>query len=152
MSNPLPAGISIRPAASEDGQAIRAIIRGEHLNPLGLHWRNFLIAEDAQRRIVGIGAVKPHGNGSRELASIAVLPEWRGRGVASAVIRALIARERDPLYLTCRNTTAAFYERSGFRKIGTEEMPPYFRRVYKLFSIVARIFRTQNRLVVMKRE
>jgi amino-acid N-acetyltransferase len=152
MPNPLPDGISIRPAVAADDPAIRAIIRTEGLNPLGLHWRNFLIAEDAQRRIVGIGAVKPHGDGSRELASIAVLPEWRGRGVANAVIDALIARERNPLYLTCRNTMVAFYERFGFRRIGTEEMPPYFRRVYKLFSIVAGIFRSQNRLVVMKRE
>lgn len=151
MSDPTPAGISLRPAAAADERTIRAIIRGEGLNPLSLHWQNFLLAEDSQWKIVGIGAVKQHADGSRELASIAVLPEWRGRGTASAVIHSLMARESGPLYLACRNTMAEFYEQFGFRRIGTEEMPSYFRRVYRLFSVFTRIFRTDTSLVVMIR-
>jgi amino-acid N-acetyltransferase len=150
MSDPCPAGISLRPAFAADESAIRAIIRAEGLNPLSIHWRNFLLAEDAEGRIVGMGAIKTHGDGSCELASIAVLPEWRGRGVAGAVIDALMARESGPLYLTCRDTMTGFYERFGFREIGIGEMTPYFRRVFRLFSIFQRVFRTESRLVVME--
>jgi N-acetylglutamate synthase-like GNAT family acetyltransferase len=159
MSDLPSAVITIRPAVREDDRAIRAMVRGEHLNPLGLDWRNFLVAEDPGRRIVGIGAVKRHGDGSRELASIAVTPEDRGRGTAGAIIRTILEREsqgmdgKEPgvLYLTCRNTMKEFYGQFGFREIGTGEMPPYFRRLYKIFLIVTRVFRTQNKLVVMRK-
>jgi N-acetylglutamate synthase-like GNAT family acetyltransferase len=152
MSKPLPAGIVLRSATQTDDAAIRAIVRGEHLNPLNLHWRNFVVAEDAQRRIVGIGAVKRHGDGSRELASIAVLPEWRGRGVSTAVIDSLFAREGGTLYLTCRETMTGFYERFGFRRIGTDEMTPYFRRLVRLLGILLRALHAGSGPVVMKRD
>jgi N-acetylglutamate synthase-like GNAT family acetyltransferase len=151
-TDPLTSDISLRPAAAGDERAIRAIVRGEGLNPLSLHWRNFLVAEDSQRRIVGIGAVKTHGDGSRELASIAVLPSSRGRGVATAVIRAMMAAEAGPLYLTCRDSMAGFYERFGFRAIGIGEMTPYFQRLYRIFSLATRLLPTRRRLVVMKRK
>jgi N-acetylglutamate synthase-like GNAT family acetyltransferase len=151
MSN-LPSGISFRPAAAADEPAIRALIRSEGLNPLSLHWRNFLLAVDAEGRIAGIGAVKRHGDGSRELASIAVLPAWRGRGVASAVINALLAREEGPLYLTCRETMVNFYQPFGFRKIGRDEMTPYFRRLSRIVGVVIHIFRAGKGPVVMERD
>jgi ribosomal protein S18 acetylase RimI-like enzyme len=96
--------------------------------------------------------VKTHGDGSRELASIAVLPAWRGRGVASAVIEALMARESGPLYLTCRDTMTGFYERFGFREIGVGEMTPYFRRLSRILGVVLRIVHAGRKPVVMKRE
>jgi N-acetylglutamate synthase-like GNAT family acetyltransferase len=152
MSNPPPAGIVLRPAVYKDEQTIRAIIRKEGLNPLSLHWQNFLLAEDAQRRIVGTGAVKMHGDGSRELASIAVVPEWRGRGVARAVIDELMARESGSLYLTCRDTMTGFYERFGFREIGVGEMTTYFRRLFRILGVVIRTIHAGRKPVVMKRE
>jgi amino-acid N-acetyltransferase len=152
MSNPSPAGISLRPADAADEPAIRAIIRTEGLNPLSIHWNNFLLAEDSQHRIAGIGAVKTHGDGSRELASIAVLPEWRGRGVARTLIEALITRERGPLYLTCRDTMTGFYERFGFRRIEAGEMTPYFRRLFRILGVVIGAIHAGRKPVVMKRE
>jgi N-acetylglutamate synthase-like GNAT family acetyltransferase len=152
MPDPTPAGVSLRPAAAADNQVIRAIIRGEGLNPLGLHWQNFLLAEDSQRRIVGIGAVKQHADSSRELASIAVLPEWRGRGVASAIIHYLLAREGGPLYLTCRDTMVPFYLRFGFRRIDRDEMTPYFRRLFRILGVVIRAIHAGKGPVVMKKD
>ncbi len=151
--------ITIRPAVREDDRVLRAMVRGEHLNPLGLDWRNFLVAEDSGRRIVGIGAVKTHGDGSRELASIAVAADNRGRGIADAVIRTILAREpaaaagelTRPLFLTCRSSMMGFYEKFGFREIGIGEMPLYFRRLYRIFSFAAKLFRNGTRLVVMRR-
>jgi amino-acid N-acetyltransferase len=148
--------ITIRSAVHDDDAAIRALIRSERLNPLGLDWRNFLVAEDATGAMVAVGAVKTHGDGSRELASIATVPEARGRGAAGAVIREILAREESaagggPLYLTCRRSMKGFYEKFGFRVIGTDEMPPYFRRLVRLFSLAVRLAGTENRLTVMRR-
>lgn len=151
-TEPLPYGISLRPAALSDAPSIRAIIHGEGLNPISVHWQNFLLAVDGRGKIVGIGAVKTHGDGSRELASIAVLPSSRGRGVATAIIRAMTADEAGPLYLTCRDSMAGFYERFGFRAIGMGEMTPYFQRLYRIFSLATRLLRARRRLVVMKKE
>jgi N-acetylglutamate synthase-like GNAT family acetyltransferase len=155
MSNSLPPEICIRPAACEDDRAIRALVRSQHLNPLGLDWRNFLVAADSAGEIVSIGAVKKHGDGSWELASIATVPERRRRGLAGAVIRAILARrsqaeKQEPLYLMCRNSRKQFYEQFGFREIAVEEMPPYFRRLFRLFSIATRLVGIENRLTVMR--
>jgi len=147
-----PAEFTIRTAGRGDDRAIRALIRGGRINPFMVDWRNFIVAEDAAGRIVGIGAVKQHGDSSRELASIATAPDWRERGVAGTLIRRILARERGPLYLTCRDGMAPFYERFGFRVIGENEMPPYFRRLLRLFTIPAAIFRLRNRPTVMKLE
>jgi GNAT superfamily N-acetyltransferase len=118
------------------------MIRRAGLNPLSLGWPRFLIAEEVGRakagRIAGIGQVKQHGDGSRELASIAVIPERQGQGIASRIIQALLAREPGPLYLTCRPELEPFYKRFGFRPVTSlSAMPPYFRRIYRLVQIFA---------------
>ena len=122
------AGAQIRPATEADQAEITRIVRSSNINPFSLRWPRFLIAED-QGRIAGVGQVKQHGDGSRELASIATIPEWRGKGVATAVVNALLARESGVLYLTCRRQMEPFYNRFGFTTVGREEMSPYFRRI-----------------------
>jgi N-acetylglutamate synthase-like GNAT family acetyltransferase len=118
----------IRPAREMDQAEITRIVRSSNINPFGLRWTRFLVAED-QGRIVGIGQVKQHADGSRELASIAVIPEYRHKGVATAVVNALLARESGVLYLTCRRQMEPFYNRFGFVTVVRDEMSPYFRRI-----------------------
>ncbi|HZG67336.1 MAG TPA: GNAT family N-acetyltransferase, partial [Herpetosiphonaceae bacterium] len=108
--------VILRRATADDQPIIRRIIRTAQLNPLNIHWPNFLIAED-HKRVVGIGQVKPHRDGSRELASIAVIPERQKQGLGSLIIRALLARERGPLFLLCVDTNETFYGRFGFRPV-----------------------------------
>ena len=123
----------LRRAEADDAAAIRRLIYAERLNPLGLDWRRFWLAVDEDGRMIGCGQVKPHRDGSRELASIAVVGEWRRRGVASAIIRQLLAENPPPLYLTCRAELTGFYARFGFQEAGNPaELPPYFRRVARL--------------------
>jgi N-acetylglutamate synthase-like GNAT family acetyltransferase len=132
----------LRAATAADQRDITRMIRRAGLNPISLGWPGFLIAEEASRddagrsfaaRIVGIGQVKQHGDGSRELASIAVIPERQGQGIASQIIPALLAREPGPLYLTCRPELESFYARFGFRRVTSlSAMPPYFRRIYRI--------------------
>jgi N-acetylglutamate synthase-like GNAT family acetyltransferase len=123
---------SLRPATQEDFPAIRALVRAARINPLGLDWRRFLLAVDERGALIGCGQVKTHGDGSRELASIAVQPAWRGQGVARAIIQRLLEVHSRPLYLNCRSSLGPFYEKFGFRTIPESEMPPYFRRIKRL--------------------
>jgi N-acetylglutamate synthase-like GNAT family acetyltransferase len=127
--------IIIRSATAADQYAIKQIVRAAQLNPISLGWPRFLLATWEQD-IIGIGQVKPHGDGSRELASIAVLPEWQGQGVGSMLIRTLLSREDGALYLMAAPKTAGYYTRFGFRTLPRSEMPAYFRRLYGAARIV----------------
>jgi N-acetylglutamate synthase-like GNAT family acetyltransferase len=143
--------VKIRSATAADQPTIRRLIRQANLNPTSLLWSNFLIAEEADGSIAGIGQVKPHRDGSRELASIAVVPGRQGTGIGSAVIRELITRERGGvLHLTCKPEMQGYYQRFGFRLLSRAEYPRYFKRLMPLVNLVARIFGT--RIVVMRRD
>ena len=143
--------IIIRPAAADDQYAITAIVRAAWLNPRDLNWRRFLVAQWGED-VIGVGQVKPHKDGSRELASIAVVPEWQGQGVGSAIIQGLLAREVGALHLMCGPNAAPYYERFGFRRLERLAMPPYFRRIDRMVSFLSLLSSGRLRLVVMRRE
>lgn len=135
----------LRPATAVDQPAIKALIRAVGINPLGLDWRRFLVAVDAAGTLIGCGQIKPHRDGTRELASIAVEPAWHRRGVASAIINALMAREIPPLWLTCASPRAPFYVPFGFREVtGSDVIPTDFRRMTRLFRLFQTVTRRQG--------
>lgn len=142
---------SLRPAVESDQPVIVAIVNAAHINPRDLHWPNFIVAESAGQ-IVGVGQVKQHRDGSRELASIAVRPGYQGQGIGSALCRALIERENGLLYLMCRGGLESYYIRFGFRKIGPGEMPAYFRRIHRVVSTVNVVALGRIEFAIMKRE
>ena len=143
---------TIRSADRADEKCIKALIRFVQINPLGVDWRRFIIAVDTDGGIVGCGQVKPHRDGSCELASIAVTKEWRGQGVARAMIEQLIADHPGPLWLTCASRLTPLYARFGFRQVtAAEHMPPYFRRASRLFNLYLRLLRKKSYLAVMVR-
>jgi N-acetylglutamate synthase-like GNAT family acetyltransferase len=127
--------VKIRPATAADQSTITRMIRAAGINPMSLDWRRFLVMED-DGKIVGIGQIKIHGDGSRELASLAVIPARQGQAIGSALVRALLAGTSGAIYLTCRRTLETYYARFEFRRIEREEMTPYFRRIMRL----ARVF------------
>lgn len=141
--------ISLRAATAEDAGSIRALIHRVRINPWGLDWRRFLVAVDAQGRLVGCGQLKPHGRDVLELASIAVEAEFRQRGVARRIIDALIAQAPRPLYLTCRSSLGPLYEKWGFRALELLEMPTYFQRLARTMSVVTAMARMEDHLLVM---
>jgi N-acetylglutamate synthase-like GNAT family acetyltransferase len=144
--------IELRPAEQKDFAAIRELIRAVHINPLGLDWRRFILAADASGHLVACGQIKPHQDGSLELASIAVIPEMRGRGIATKIIERLIGSNPGPLFLTCRASLEKFYMRFGFSRLEMEEMPPYFRRMARMARIARALKLVPVDLLVMKRE
>ena len=125
--------IHIRQATEADQNAIRQIVRAARINPTGLDWRRFVVA-DEDGRVVATGQIKPHRDGSRELASIATVPERQKSGLASRVINRLLEQERGPVYLVCRAKLETFYPRFGFHVARADEvqmpfrlMPPFMR-------------------------
>ncbi len=140
--------IKLRSAVEVDFPAIRGVIRQSGINPTGLAWHRFLVAESPAGEFIGCGQLKPHSDGSLELASLAVVPAWRGQGVARLIIQALLAKAPRPLYLTCRGSLGPFYEKFGFRRLKQDEMPPYFRRLSRLAEIVGKLLK--ETMLVMK--
>ncbi len=144
---------TLRPATASDDATIHAMIRRARLNPLGLDWRRFLVAE-ADGEIIGIGQMKTHGDDSRELASLAVIPTWQGRGVGRALVHALLDGDPGPIYLTCAVGLEGYYEQFGFQMLDSTETP-YFRRLMALVGVLgagARLFGGDMRVSLMRRD
>ena len=130
---------------------IRSLIHKVQINPTGLDWRRFHVAATTEGSMLGCGQIKLHGEGSREMASIAVREQARGQGVARAVIEALLALESErPLYLMCRTRLKPLYVKFGFHPIGLEEMPLYFRRISRAERIFNSRGQPEDRLLVMR--
>lgn len=151
MTSPPPDPIRLRPARAADLPAIRGLVRQARLNPFGLAWPRFWVAAGDHDRPLACGQVKPHADGSRELASIVVHPKERGRGLARRVIERLLEQEAgSTLYLTCRPNLRSFYEKFGFQPVGLPEMPPYFRFASRLVGGLHRLKLVPTPLLVMR--
>src|SRR6266545_2286060 len=146
------ADFTLRPARETESAAIKAFIHSVGINPMDLDWRRFIVAVDTQDQIIATGQIKPHGKDIHELASIAVTPEYRGQGLARAIIEHLLKDSPRPLYLTCRSKLEPLYEKFGFRAITYEEMPRFYQRLSKLVGFVSAVARMNegDGLSVMK--
>ena len=127
---------TLRAAVESDQGQIRALIHRVGINPLGLDWRRFSVAEMGDGTFIGCGQLKPHEDGSLELASLAVEEKYRGLGVARALMERLMADGTRPLYLMCRPELQELYEKFGFRVIEMTAMPPYFRRITRMVRVL----------------
>jgi N-acetylglutamate synthase-like GNAT family acetyltransferase len=143
---------TLRPARETEDDAIKNLIHLVGINPMGLDWKRFIVAVDAQDQIIATGQIKPHGAHAdvHELASIAVLPEYRGQGLARVIIEHLLKDSPRPLYLTCVSSLEPLYQKFGFVAIEYEEMPRYFQRISKLAGLVFLLASRDEKLLVMK--
>jgi N-acetylglutamate synthase-like GNAT family acetyltransferase len=146
------ADFTLRPARETDSASIRDLIHLVGINPTGLDWKRFVVAVNPNDEMIACGQLKPHGAGILELASIAVHPDYQGRGIARAVIEHLLKDSPRPLYLMCRSRLGGLYEKFGFRALAREEMPPYFQRISKLAGLAGALMRSGDGLLVMKLE
>lgn len=117
---------------------------------MGLDWKRFVVAANDRDEMIGCGQLKPHGADILELASLAVYPEYRGQGVARAIVEHLLSKSPRPLYLMCESSLGPLYEKFGFRGIPYAEMPRYFQRISKLVGLVATLSQRDQRLLIMK--
>jgi len=97
-------------------QKVPAEIELDEFDPHCVH----ALAIDGRGRVLGTGRLLPDGHVGR----MAVLREARGRGVGSALLRALMraARERGDrsVVLSAQTHAIPFYERFGFVATGAE--------------------------------
>lgn len=126
MKHSLPR-FSIRKAKPEDGKFIKDLIHRVGINPISLNWNNFILAVNDEGKPVGCGQIKPHLDGSHELASIAVEESYRKQGIATVIIRYLLKGAPRTIFLTCRESLGEFYRKFGFQIATNEHMTPYFR-------------------------
>lgn len=104
----------------------RAVFIEEQAIPEDLEWDEFdavyrhAIAEDASGRAIGCGRLLPDGH----IGRMAVLRDWRGRGVGAALLVHLmdLARSRGHARAILEAQTVAmpFYTRHGFAAEGDE--------------------------------
>jgi len=142
---------SLRPATLADASTIRHIISQVRINPLALDWHRFILAIDPYGQVIGCGQVKPHSDGSIELASIAVLPEWRNHGIARRIIEYLLEQHPGRIYLTCQSQLGPMYRKFGFQVLQTAELTPYFKRLNRIVTWIEKLTRQPRRMLVMRR-
>jgi len=140
----------LRPARESESTQIRELIYLTGINPMGLDWKRFVVAVNDQDEMIGCGQLKPHGSEILELASLAVYPEYRGKGVARAIIEHLLVNNPRPLYLMCESSLGPLYEKFGFRGISYDEMPRYFQRISSLAGLATTLLQRNQRLLIMK--
>ena len=141
---------SLRPATAADFPAIKALIRQVRINPTGLDWHRFTVAVNQGGEMIACGQLKPVPGGLTELASLAVRPAYRQRGIARALIEHLLAAAPRPLYLACRSGLGGLYEKFGFRALYGEETPRYYRHLQRLAGLLMELSRRGESLLVMK--
>ena len=147
--------INIRSAKPEDQQTIVSLIHQAKLNPRNLHWEHFLVAEE-NGKIVGVRQVKVHAQGTREVASGFVLPEYRNQGISALLMNELLVREHGPLYSMIDQKWLRYYEQFGFRQVAADQLPSDFHKEYRIGRIITSlisVFRKDKlQIIPLKRE
>lgn len=141
-----------RAATAADAWPIRRLIYRTGINPSGLKWERFLVIDSPEGALIACGQIKPHADGTRELASIAVRPEWRGRGLARRIIEGLLERETGEVFLMCRSSNAPLYEKFQFGEAALADLPRYFQRVFRFAGRMNLLIAEGERLMIMRRQ
>ena len=116
--------ILIRKARKSDLLAIQRLLSTYFLDMEGLEPEDFVLAE-IDGKIIGCAALiksESHGKDFLEIHSIAVHPNFRGKGVGTRLIKYLLTTIGDPgcdLYV--RTTAPVFFEKLNFTKIENSE-------------------------------
>jgi predicted GNAT family N-acyltransferase len=129
--SPAQAAVRLRPASWQDDRAgiesvRRRVFIEEQAIPEADEWDDVdpraqhVLAFWANRDAVGTGRVDPLG----KIGRVAVLPQYRGRGIGAAIMGELVRLARDAgldeVHLNAQASATGFYERLGFRPEGPE--------------------------------
>lgn len=99
-------------------QGVPADMEYDSADPVSLH----VLARGPDGSVIGTGRLLPDGH----IGRLAVAPEWRGKGVGTALLSHLMeaARRRGTtnLALNAQKAAIGFYERLGFLPVGSEFM------------------------------
>jgi len=107
--------VAIRSATEQDMQDIKCIASTYFLDTDGLEYNDLIVAT-LEKRIIGIACFK-HTE-CPELHTIAVHPNYRGKGIGSLLVRALgstLCKGQECIYV--RTTAPVFFEKVEFVKL-----------------------------------
>lgn len=97
-------------------QGVPADMEYDEADPVSRH----VLARGPAGEAIGTGRLLPDGH----IGRVAVIPEWRGKGVGTALmsrlIEAALARGLDRLALNAQSAAVGFYRRLGFEETGPE--------------------------------
>jgi N-acetylglutamate synthase-like GNAT family acetyltransferase len=147
--------VLVRPAVAADQDAIVALTRGERVNPTGLHWPRFFVAE-RDGALVGAVQMRLHHDGAHELGTLVVAPQARNQGIAAQLINALLSRNRGRVFMVTGRKHAEHYARWGFAPIRPCRAPRGVSRNYWMGTCGGYLFaalqrRPRNPLVMLDR-
>ena len=121
----LPALRAVREPVFVVEQQVPEEIELDELDPRCRH----VLARDEAGRPIGTGRLTPQ----RTIGRLAVLPEWRGRGVGEALLQSLVDLARSLGYvqveLHSQVSAIGFYERYAFERIGEEYLEAGIRHL-----------------------
>lgn len=105
---------AVRDAVFVEEQQVPADLERDALDPLCTH----VIARDVEGRAIGTGRLAPDG----KIGRMAVLRDWRGRGVGLAMLRLLLRRAAEAglaeVHLHAQVDAEGFYAAEGFIPVG----------------------------------
>jgi amino-acid N-acetyltransferase len=116
--------IYVRKARETDLLAIQRLLSTYFLDMEGLVPEDFVLAE-IDGKITGCAALirsEFHGKDFLEIHSIAVHPNFRGKGIGARLVKYLLTTIEDPFCdLYVRTTAPIFFEKLNFTKIESSE-------------------------------
>lgn len=118
--------ITIRRGSRSDQASVGELVASERLNPNGIHAENFLLALDGDW-LIGAVQLRCHPDGARELGSLVVRQEYRGRGIAGNLIDTLLAPEPRSVFMITGRRGAKRYRRWGFAPAASHDIPKSIR-------------------------
>lgn len=124
---------SIREDVFVREQGVPIDMEHDEFDPVSRH----VLARGPTGEAIGTGRLLPDGH----IGRMAVVPEWRGKGVGTALLSRLIeaARERaiGPLLLNAQISATGFYRRFGFFEEGPEFIEAGIRHVKMIRALPA---------------
>jgi amino-acid N-acetyltransferase len=119
--------LRVTPATASEVASIKELLIENELPTAGVddHWKTFVVARDGER-IIGCGGSEAYRVAAL-IRSIAVVPEYRSRGVGRMLVRQLLDRLasrgiREFYLLT--TTAPEYFKKRGFKKCDRDEVPP----------------------------
>jgi predicted N-acetyltransferase YhbS len=61
-----------------------------------------------------------------------VYPDWRRKGIGSALVRTLIQHSTTPIYVKSAPDVVVFYTRLGFQRVNAQELPSAVQQHFRL--------------------
>ncbi len=121
--------IKYRKAKIEDVPFILDILNSVSGNVKDINSNQFLIAQD-ENKIIGCVRIQ-NIDGYFELASLAVLPDYRKRGIGNILVTKIIKENtKRPLYLFCNIKNEGFYKKLGFKRTEVKNIPEVLKKDY----------------------